>query len=123
MAGLVSPSVKIAPAGAMGAGLTHRPMPEAASVFQGNFSPGSRLRAGAASEWASTRSGGSSGGGDGRGEQAVGGNRVGGEKAAAERRHRRDLPFRKGGIAMVMSGIGNLDADRARIDVALPRPG
>src|SRR6516225_10096723 len=59
----------------------------------------------------------------GMGEHAVGGNPVAGENAAAERRHRRNLPFRKGGIAMVMSGIGNLDADRARIDVALPRPG
>src|SRR5215467_5601676 len=59
----------------------------------------------------------------GMGEHAVGGNPVAGTDAATERRHRRDLPFRKGGIAMVMSGIGDLDADRARIDVALPRPG
>src|SRR5262249_51474476 len=108
MARLVSPSVKIAPAGSMGAGSTHRPMPEAASVFHGNFSPGSRLR-GRRDE--------------GRGDDAGGGTGVGGKSAAAERRPRRNLPFRKGGIAMVMSGIGNLDADRARIDVALPRPG
>src|SRR5262249_23853877 len=103
MAGLVSPSVKIAPAGSMAAGLTHRPIPESASVFHGNFSPGSRLRAGPTSAWGGTRA-------------AV-------AEAATERRHRRDLPFRKGGIAMVMSGIGDFDADRARIDVALPRPG
>src|SRR5216684_2799058 len=56
----------------------------------------------------------------GMGKHALGRNPVAGENAAAERRPRRDLPFRKGGIAMIMAGIGDLDADRARIDVALP---
>src|SRR5215470_11647021 len=58
----------------------------------------------------------------GMSKHARGRNPVAGENAAAERRHRRDLPFWKGGIAMIMAGIGDLDADRARIDVAPPRP-
>ena len=58
----------------------------------------------------------------GMSKHAPGRKPVAGENAAAERRHRRDLPFREGGIAMIMAGIGNLDADRARIDVALSRP-
>src|SRR5262249_48888479 len=56
--GFVPRGEKGGPAGWMGAGWPHRPMREAASVFQGNFSRGSRLRAGATSEWASTRSAG-----------------------------------------------------------------
>ena len=40
-----------------GSGITQWPMPAAASRAQGNFSPGSILRVGATSEWASTRSG------------------------------------------------------------------
>src|SRR4051812_49761675 len=64
MAGLVSPRVKKGSAGRMAAGLTHKPMPEPASTFHGNFSPGSRLRAGATSEWASTRCGGAPWGGE-----------------------------------------------------------
>src|SRR5262249_45894317 len=107
MAGLVSPSVKIGPAGSMAAGLTHRPMPESARGFHGNLSPGSRLRAGATSEWASTRSAGRRWRGGMLGQRGL---------------HSAHSRFRKGGIAMVMSGIGDLDADRARIDVALPRP-
>src|SRR5262245_32629106 len=58
----------------------------------------------------------------GMSEDALGGNPMAGENATAECSHRRDLPFRKGGIAMIMPGIGDLDADRARVDVALPCP-
>src|SRR5262249_51588303 len=58
----------------------------------------------------------------GMSEDALSGNPMARENATAECRHRRDLPFRKGGIAMIMPGIGDLDADRARVDVALPCP-
>jgi hypothetical protein len=46
-----------------------------------------------------------------------------GENAAAERRHRSDLAPRKIRIPVIMTWIGDLDADGARVDVARPRPG
>ena len=42
--------------------------------------------------------------------------------AAAQSGHRRDLAFWKIGIAVIVAGIGDLDADRARINVGLARP-
>ena len=49
-------------------------------------------------------------------------NRVAGEDAAAQRSHRRDLPLGKIAIAELMAGIGDLDTDRAGIDVGLAGP-
>ena len=63
-------------------GVTHKPTPDSASSRQGNFSPGSRLREGATSEWASTRS---------RLDAAPR------DDAAAERDHCCDLPLGKSG--------------------------
>ena len=44
------------PAPGAAGGLTHRPCPASARVFQGNSSPGSTLRSGAMSEWPMIRS-------------------------------------------------------------------
>ena len=57
------------------------------------------------------------------GKDAFGRNCVAGENAAAERRHRGDLPCGKIRIAVIVAGIGDLDADRAGIDVGFAGPG
>src|SRR5882762_8255507 len=80
----------------IGAGCTQWPTPELASECQGNFSPGSCLRAGATSECASTRC-------DGTLRRSM-------------------MPRRKFRIAPVMAAIDDLDADRTGVDVLLARP-
>ena len=42
--------------------------------------------------------------------------------AAAQRDRRRDLPRRKIGIAEIVAGIADLDADGARVDVGVACP-
>src|SRR5262249_7999374 len=58
----------------------------------------------------------------GMAKHAAGRNAMTGEDAAAERRPRRNLAARKLRIAMIVSRVGDLDADRARVDVGLTRP-
>ena len=45
-----------------------------------------------------------------------------GLNAAAERGHCRDLALGKVGITVLVTGIGDLDSDRAGIDVGFARP-
>src|SRR5262249_9195219 len=49
-------------------------------------------------------------------------NRNAGLNAAAERRHRGNLAFWKIRVAVVMTGIGDFDSDRTRIDVGFAGP-
>ena len=58
----------------------------------------------------------------GMAEHPIGRDPVAGENAAAERGDRRDLSLRKIRVAVVVAGIGNLDADRAGVDVGFAGP-
>ena len=81
--------------------------PPRASRRQSNFGPGSALRPGARSEWAITPAGGMPQRAQDRVEQPLerGHLRLGERREAGER-----------------AGVGELDADRARVDVAAPGP-
>ena len=104
-----SPGVIEAPSRSSGAGRTQCPTPDSLNSSQGNFSPGSCLRAGATSECA---------------EHAVGADRpAAGHDRFAQRDHRRDLPQREVAVAEFVPRIDDFDADRARIDVGFPGPG
>src|SRR5262245_4824405 len=58
----------------------------------------------------------------GVGEHAVRWNAVAREDAAAERRHGCDLTAWEIRIAVVVSRVDDLDADRARVEIGLARP-
>ena len=81
--------------------------PPRASRRQSNFGPGSALRPGAMSEWAMT---------------PAAGMRQRAMIAVEERLERRHLRLRERREGRERPGVGELDADRARVDVALPPP-
>jgi len=53
----------------------------------------------------------------GMGEHPVGRDGVAAEDVLTQRRHRLDLDGGEGRVAEIMAGIGDLDADGARVDV------
>jgi len=106
IAGLLSPSTKMGPSGTTGTGLIQSPIPESCRDFQGNSRPILLAR----------------GCDVGVRDHPVGRNPVTREDAAAERGHCGDLATWKFRVAVVVSGIGDLDADRARVEIGLARP-